>query len=162
MLLRPLDPNFKWDNHVSSIIRTASRRLYIIRRLKEFMIVSEVIRVYHSIVTSILLYASPVYGRLPQKLLSKLDRFQKRAHRIVCGPDCQCDRFPSLSVKFEEVAVKLLLDSEGNFEHVLHDFVPERLPASNRLRMPFCSTNRRQNAFVPWATELYNSIFIDH
>lgn len=151
--------NFKWDSHVSVMIRAASRRLYIIRRLKEFVNKHELIRIYHAIITSLFLYASPVYGRLPLKLLSKLERFQRRVHRIICGPDCSCDLFPVLSSKLDNAAVKLLLLSEGIRDHPLHDFVPPRLPASNRLRVPMCDTNRRQNTFFPWATVLYNSLF---
>ena len=151
--------NFKWDNHVSVLIRAASKRLYIIRRLKDFVHPRELIRIHHAIVTSLFLYASPVYGRLPLKLLSKLERFQKRAHRMICGPDCYCDLFPSLSSKLEDAAVKLLLLSERNRDHPLHAFVPTRLPASNRFSVPMCVTNRRQNAFFCWATILYNSCF---
>ena len=150
---------FKWDCHVSSMISAAARRLYIIRRLKEFVNADKVIQVYHAIITSLFLYASPTFGHLPKKLLSKLERFQRRAHRIVCGPDCKCDCFPALAVKLEEAAVKLLLASETNSDHVLHEYVPRRLPASNRLNVSMCSTNRRQGSFFPWATKLYNSRF---
>ena len=149
----------KWDNHVSTVLTIASKRLYIIRRLKEFIVPVEVARVYHAIITSVFFYASPVYGRLPLKLLSKLERFQKRAHRLICGHDCTCDLFPSVSSKLEEAALQLLLSSESNHAHPLHKLVPHRLPASNRLSVPMSFTNRRLSSFFPWATELFNALF---
>ena len=151
--------SFKWDSHVSAILSTASKRLYIIRRLKQFVDPVEVVRVYQAIITSIIMYASPVYGRLPLKLSSKFERFQKRAHRLTCGPNCECDLFPSVSSKLQEAALQLLLSAEINHAHPLHDSVPHRLPATNRLSVPLCRTNRRLNSFFPWATELCNARF---
>ena len=149
----------KWDCHVSAMLSTASQRLYIIRRLKDCMNSVELARVYHAMISSVFFYASPVYGRLPSKLSTKLERFQRRAHRLICDQTCDCVLFPSVLSKLQDAAVKILLLSEVNPEHPLHAFVPHRLPASNRLSVPFCVTNRRQNSFFPWSTELYNSRF---
>ena len=150
---------FKWHRQVSGVIKTASKRLYIIRCLKEVVTTRELVNIYHSLITSIFMYASPVYGRLPAKLLSKFERFQKRAHRLICGPSCDCDGFPMLSLKLENAAVELLLRSEASVQHPLNSFVPHRLPASRRLRLPTCVTTRRLNSFFPWASQLYNSLF---
>ena len=59
---------FKWDEHVSNVIKTASQRLYVIRCLKEIVSNTELVSIYHSLITSIFVYASPVFGRLPSKL----------------------------------------------------------------------------------------------
>ena len=142
---------------MTALLRSASKRLYTIRGLKKFVDSAEVITVYHAIITSLFTYASPVFGRLPVKLMSKLERFQKRAHKIICGLDCACTRFPLLSSRFEEIAVKLLLLAEVNPLHPLHDFVPPRLPASGHLSLPFCATSRRQRSFFPWATQVHDS-----
>ena len=149
---------FKWDAQISEILRKASKRLYLIRRLKEYLDNKELARVYHAVITSLFLYASPVYGCLPSTLLSKLERFQKRAHRLICGPLCDCDLFPSINSLQQGAAVKLLLRSEVDPNHPLHCFVPSRLPASNKLRMPVCSSNRRLHSFFPWATQLLNTL----
>ena len=39
--------------------------------------------IYHAIITSLFLYASPAYGHVPACLLRKVERFQKRAHRLI-------------------------------------------------------------------------------
>ncbi|MEL7308264.1 MAG: reverse transcriptase family protein, partial [Pseudomonadota bacterium] len=76
--------SFKWDDQISQILKSASKRLYLIRRLKDYLCNKDLTRVYHCIITSLFLYASPVYGHLPSSLLSKLEKFQKRAHRLIC------------------------------------------------------------------------------
>ena len=149
---------FKCDTQASSLLKTASQRLYVIRCLKDSLSREELVRVYHAIITSVFLYASPVYGCLSSTLLSKLERFQRRAHRIVCGPTCDCNHFPPLSSKFEAAALQLLLRAETNNYHPLHELVPPRLPASNKLRMPACATSRRLNSFVPWSILLHNDL----
>ena len=150
---------YKWDESVSTNLKKASRRLHIIRCLKNFLSVNELVTIYHALITSVFLYASPVYGRLPVSLSSRLERFQKRAHRLICGPSCVCPLFPSLRVKMEAAAVKLLLRSEACADHPLHPLVPPRLRASGRLCVPACVTDRRLNAFFPWACLLINSYF---
>ena len=155
-----LTDRLKWDFQVSTLLKKASQRLHIIRCLKNLVSPIELARVYHAIISSMFLYASPVYGRLPTTLLLKLERFQRRSHRIICGTStCDCELFPPLASKIEDAALKLLLSAELNPRHPLHEFVPERLPASNRLRMPPCATNRRLDSFLPWCVKLHNSSF---
>ena len=115
--------------------------------------------IYHAIVTALFMYASPVFGCLPLKLLSKIERFQKRAHRIICGSDCSCKLFPPIPSRLLEAAVRLLLISEANPSHPLYAYVPRRLPASNRLAMPMCATSRWLRSFFPFVIEFYNSQF---
>ena len=149
---------FSWDMHVSHVLKAVSRRLHIIRCMKSFVSTDELVQVYHALITSVIRYASPTFGLLPVTLLTKLERFQRRAHRIICGK-CECIRFPSLGSQFEDAAVEFLLRAEANRSHPLHHRIPERLPSTGHLRQPFCNTNRRLNSFVPWTCKLINSRF---
>ena len=97
---------FKWNAQISDILRQASQRLHIIRLLKTYGVsVQELIRVYHAIITSLFMYASPAYGQLPATLLAKLEKFQNRGHRLICGDSsCSCGGFPILLQKLEAAA----------------------------------------------------------
>lgn len=152
---------FSWDTHVSHVLKTVSRRLHIIRSMKSFVTTTHLAQIYHALITSVFLYASPSFGLLPSTQLSKMERFQRRAHRLVCGwsgnDSCECNRFPSLGDRFEDAAVELFLRIETNCNHPLHNRLPERLLPSKRLRHPFCNTNRRLNSFFPWTCRLLNS-----
>ena len=142
--------SLSWDIQICDILKRAARRLYIIRCLKPIISQSELIIVYHSIVTSLILYASPAFGNLPVGLLLSLERFQNRAHKLICGRGCTCDKFPSLSSVLQTRGLSFLFKCESEVNHPLHHLVPKRLPRSNHFCMPFSSTNRRLNSFFPW------------
>ena len=149
---------FNWQAQISNLLRQASQRLHIIRMLKTYCVSKpELIRVYHAIITSIFMYASPAYGHLPATLLAKLEKFQNRGHRLICGTSsCDCDGFPSLLRKHDGAAVNVLLQAEEHVEHPLHGFVPGRLPATQKLRLPVCNTSRRLNSFFVSTALLVN------
>jgi hypothetical protein len=151
---------FTWDMHISHVLKTASQRLHIIRCMKQCLSLEELMLIYHAIITSVLLYASPVFGSLSLTLLNKLERFQRRAHRIICGrSSCDCNGFPSLCGRFEDAATELLLRAEANGSHPLHRYMPRRMSATRQFRNPVCFTSRRLNSFIPWACRLINSCF---
>lgn len=114
----------------------------------------EVIREYH---------ASPflhVFGRFPLKLTSNFERFQKRAHLIICAPCCSCERFLSLSSNFEEAAVKLLLVSEANCTHVLHDFCCTPATSVLKPNKRVCAKDCHQNFFLwNWSSFQCSALF---
>ena len=154
-----LTDRLSWDLHISSVLKTVSQRLHIIRCMKYCVTTEELMLIYHALITSVLCYASPVFGLLPSTQLARLEKFQRRAHRLICGCTCDCGGFPPLSGRFEDTAVELLLRAEANQDHPLHSFVPGRLPTTNHFRNPVSNTNRRLNSFIPWACRLFNSSF---
>lgn len=139
-----------WHLQISDIVTRASRRLYIIRCLKPILSNMELIIVYHSIITSLILYASPTYGNLQSGLLEKLERFQNRAHRTICGPRCTCSHFPALATVIKEKGLNFLKSCELNPTHPLHHYLPQRLPRSNHFCLPHSATSRRLYSFFPW------------
>ena len=149
--------SLSWSSQFSELLKRCSRRLHLIRCLRHVLPKQELITVYHSIITSVFLYASPAYGRVPTSLMTKLEAFQKRGHKLICGNDCQCAKFPPLSHRFREAGLKFLHKSETHVQHPLHHLVPLRLPITNRFRVPFCRTTRRLHSFFPWFTLVYNS-----
>ena len=147
-----------WETHISNILKIVSQRLYVVRCMKSSVCKDELIRIYHAINTAVIFYASPVYGLLPSTLLAKLERFQRRAHRLICGAECNCDGFPPIRNRFQTSALKILLRAESDSSHPLHPFVPERLPSTRRFRNPPVSTTRRLNSFFPWTCRTFNSL----
>ena len=148
--------DFKWNAQMSHLMKVASRRLYIIRCLKKILNKDNLVNVYHALITPLFTYASPAYGCLPSSLLEKLERFQNRAHRLICGPRCGCSLFPSIRSRFERAALATLHNAEASPSHPLHRLVPDRLQASRKLRQPSVISDRRLKAFIPWVTKLDN------
>ena len=144
-----------WYDQIISIIRKSSQRLYVIRVLKKIMNVSELKQIYHSLITSLFLYASPVYGRLSVTNMYKLERFQRRAHRTICGADCGCSDFVRVETRLNNASLKYLSKCERSV-HPLHDVVPLRLARSGHFCLPHCNTERRARSFIPYACRLFN------
>ena len=113
--------------------------------------------IYYSLITSLLLYAAPLFAWLPSEIDNKMEKFQKRAHRLICGAPCTCSSFPSLASVRQKRAVSFLLSCEAFPDHPLHRFVPQRLPRTGHFRLPFASTSRRLRSFFPLTCQLANS-----
>ena len=113
-----------WRHHFDHILSLSSQRLYVVRVLKTQLSTEQLILVYKSIVLSILLYAAPLFISLPKGLTMKLEKFNTRVHRIICGKDCPCDLFPPLSSLREQRARKFFTPCETFKGHPLHHLVP--------------------------------------
>ena len=60
------------------------------------------------------------------KLLNKLERFQKRDHRLICGADCKCNGFEPIVTRFHKACIKFFLCVKKNFDkHPLHGLIPQ-------------------------------------
>ena len=95
------------------------------------------------------LVASPLFLSLPSSVTSKMDKFQKRAHPIICGIHCTCTNFPPLSHVCQSRAIFFFNTCEQFPCHPLHHLIPPRLPRSLHYRLPHVSTTRRLQSFIP-------------
>ena len=150
------DNRLTWEKHFDKIIKSCSQRLYIIRILKRVLPNQTLILVYHSLITSLLLYAAPLFSWLPCKIEHQLEKFQRRAHRLICSESCTCAAFPPLASVRKKRAVTFLICCENFKDHPLHPFVPQRLPRSGHFRLPCASTSRRLHSFFPHTCQLAN------
>ena len=80
-----LQYNLKRDLHINEIVGKASKRLHILRVLKRGGAPPcDLLRVYSSLIRSILEYCCPVWhSSLPVHLSDKIEKVQKRALRII-------------------------------------------------------------------------------
>ncbi len=151
-----LNSSLTWDEQISSVVARASRRLHVIRVLKAVVSTSELKIVYNALITSLIMYGSPVYGQLNRKLMLRLERVQKRAHRIICGVPCDCKDFLPIEHRFREAASNFFLKCEQYPSHPLHEQVPKK-SVRNVFILPHCRTEKRLQTFFPYATRLRNN-----
>ena len=59
------EDSLTWDLHFNYILKTAAKRLYVLRVLKPFLSKSELFNVYNSLIVSVFMYASPLLWWLP-------------------------------------------------------------------------------------------------
>ena len=149
--------DLKWNLHFSVTLKSCASRLFLIRKLKSFLPPDKLRQIYHALIASRILYAAPLFVGLNETLSDDLERFQRRAHRIVCGRSCKCVSFKSFKGERERQVIALLLRAESDIRHVLHGFVPQRLAASGHSSLPIVNTSRRLSSFILYSSILINS-----
>ena len=152
--------NLGWNTHADHICKLASQRIYILKQLKRFEKITkeDLIQIYNSCIRSVLEYNCPIFIGMNRKNKRKLELVRKRCHRIICGNDCRCDALESLDSRRERIAIKLFLKSM-RCDSIIRDIMPDFLPSSRRLRLPFSLTQRRSSSFIPSCTAIYNNKF---
>ena len=104
------EASLKWNVHVASIAKKASRRIYALtcKSLKRIPLVTkaDLRQVYCNYILSVIEYNSPLMVGMSSKNDSKLDYIRKRCHRIICGLDCRCSDFTSISERRKVRAMK--------------------------------------------------------
>jgi hypothetical protein len=151
-----INDKLTWNDQITSVIVRASRRLYAIRVLRTFLNKHDLKLVYDALITSLITYASPVYGHLSATLMTKLERLQKRAHRIICDVNCNCNVFEKVESQFNAAAISFLLKCERHKSHPLHGKIPPRMIRTNHFMLPASRTERRIRTFLPFACILAN------
>ena len=148
-----------WSSHFDYIISCISRRLYVLRILKNILTHDQPVIVYNSIVRSLLDYASPVFLNPGSVQNARLLRVCKRAFRIIHGFDSRdCDKcsFFDLHKRRQDLALRLFKSALSNSDHILHSLLPRTSHRSKRLILPQVTTSRRLNGFVFSCASLYN------
>ncbi|XP_066302887.1 uncharacterized protein [Branchiostoma lanceolatum] len=81
--------NLHWDVQVKQIVGKAAKKLYLLKRLKRFMLSrDDLITIYTCYTRPILEYAAPAWtSGLTKVQTEKLEQIQKRACRIILGND---------------------------------------------------------------------------
>jgi len=148
--------NYKlnWNSHITTIYKTASRRLYTLRILKSVLTKEELKLLYTATIRSLMEYAAAVFDHLPNKLQSLLDRVQSRAHKIICNNNCPC--FQNLLQRRHKLSFALFHKVVNNSNHTLYQFLSLR-SNSGRFILPHIRTNFKLNNFIIANSIKFNS-----
>ncbi|XP_076056174.1 uncharacterized protein LOC143034115 [Oratosquilla oratoria] len=168
-----LDDHLNWNQHVTSMVWTASYKLNMLRRLKTLgTSTSELQEVYKTFVLPTLMYASSAWSSsliLTQR--QKLERVQKRACKIILGveysgydPAITTLTLSRVSQRHNEAVKKFgkSLLSHPRYLHFLPpDIPPPRHATTHRNRfvpVKAPSTNRYKISVYPSIVHIINSM----
>jgi len=151
------DTSCGWTAHFQNVVRNASRRFYALRVLRSALTKEQLILVYNSMLRSVLEYCNPLFLGISITNSNRLDRIQRRFHRLLCGPCCKDECLESLEDRRRTMALRFL-EKMKDKQHILHHLLP---PISNtgRFLLPSRRTNRRSKAFILMASKLSNMNF---
>ena len=162
--------NLGWQTHINNIVTKASRRLYMLSRLRRFGVPAEdLVSVYMGYVRPACENAAPVWhGSITASQTNQLERIQKRACRIILGSG-----YDSYTETLHQLELQTLEDRRL---HLCQQFAHKCLESqrystwfptnpkihSMRLRhtksfhVPRCNTNRYRDSAIPFLTDIVN------
>ena len=146
-----------WSTNIDRLVRLTSKRFYALRLLRASLDKRQLKIVYSSLVLSVFDYCAPLFVGLPCCESDRLDRVQRRFHRLLCGKDCTSDCLISLRKRRETLTLSFF-QKVSSPQHILHKFLPIK-SSSGRYILPFRNTKRRSNSFFLFAAELFNRFF---
>ena len=152
-----LNSQLNFNSHISYIVSRCSCKLFALRIVSRFLSTHHCINIYQGLIRSVLEYCSPVFVGLGANNSQKLENIQSRAHRIICGPSCDCNKFVSLAKRRIAAATKLFVESASSTDSPIHCILPSRSSHnSNRFVQPPSFSARRFNSFVPFTCNNIN------
>lgn len=144
--------DLSWGANTKRLCKKASKRLYHLRKLREFRVSQQLQTLfYQSTIESVLVFAVAVWGgSLTQQDKKHIRQVKRCAERITgCTiPDWE----PRYHACIQQMVRKLLKDKD----HPLHPYY-EYLPSGRRLRQPHTRTTRYRTSMVPNSIALVNS-----
>ena len=165
-----LDDRLNWKNHVSTIIRSATYRLYILRRLKSLGTPQkELVKIHNTFIIPKLTYASPAWSpSINRTQKQQLERVQKRAYRIILGAAYSSYQQALDTLGIQSLATRhqqLLWDfGKRLLTHSRHrDLLPPTIPIPrhsvrhhNILKPIRARTDRYKNSPIPTIVSMIN------
>ena len=151
------EESLSFDLHVDAICNKASQRLFVLRRLKPFLCKEDLVHLYCAFVMSSLEFCNPLFVGISEQNSNKIEKIRRKSHRIICGSDCVSECLTPLKERRYSQA-KIAFNMMEHPNHILHDLFPDRLPRTNRLRVPVIKTTRRLHSFIPFCTCTLNNL----
>jgi hypothetical protein len=152
-----LDSKFSWNTHINAVVSNASRKMFALRFIRPYVNKVEMKLFYVSLVRSILEYCCPLFVGMTSKCVKKLDRVQRRFHRLMCGSSCDQECLESLTSRRRELSLRLL-HKMMHPDHVLHQYLPPLSP-SRRFQMPTQNTMRYSMDFIVYTCRMFNASY---
>ena len=137
-----LDKSVTLNDHVEFTFKKAQQRLFLLRQLRSFHILT---RVYQSLVGSVLVFnIVSWFGHFTVKNKAKLSRVVKQGSKITGQSQTLLSQHHNKAV--DRLSLKIIDDSNHPLSHYI-----ELLPSGQRYRLPCAKKNVYRNFFVPSA-----------
>ena len=158
-----LSSDLKWNSHISIILKTAWRRIGILRSLKFILSRVNLERMYISFVRPLLEYGDVIWDNCTSYLKNSIESIQHEAARIVVGATKLCSIHNLLSdLKWDSLAERrrkhkliLFYKMQNNISPAyLSDLIPAPPQTSYSLR------NNSNTPTIHSRTQIYHSSFL--
>ena len=163
-----LQSDLKWSKNTTDIVKRASNRLWIVRRLKELGAEPpELIDMYTKQCRTILEYAVPAWqGSITMQEKQDIERVQKVALRIIFGDQYETysnalklAKLDTLETRKTNICIKFAMVAEKHSKH--KNWFKPKLKLNTRQKVdkymkPIARTERLRNSPICFLTSLLN------
>lgn len=143
--------DLRWSENVARQVKKANKRMYFLRKLKQFDVNKTILRLFYaSVIESVVIFAIIVWFRGASFSDKRyLNRVRKTAERIIGS---HVESFENLyNTRVLKKAKAIMADTS----HPLYNlYVP--LPSGRRIRTVPCRTKRHADSFIPYSMILCN------
>ena len=165
-----LSANLKFHEHVNSIVKSANKKIWMLRRLKEFgFSEKDLIEIYTLFIRSRLEYCVPAWNAsLTETDKEEIERIQKTMLKIVHGEDyeeyanaLEKSNLTTLEERREELCLSFALKCTSDPKHKKLFQLNENsfLHHPDKFKPPFCQNERYAKSPVPYLTNLLNKYY---
>ena len=144
-----------WSTHIDYIIKKCSRLLFAFRTIRTTIPSPKLKLLYFSLVRSLIEYFAPRFSCLSSYDAQRLEKLQRRFHRLSCSTDCMPACLPALSDRRLSLALRFLQVILRDESHILHSRLPSR-SRRGRFILPPRRTEKRSKSFFLSTCERYN------
>ena len=152
--------NLKWNSHVEATVKKANKRLFCLRECRRASLPYEVgITCYRTKIRSILEYAAPIWGGLPQYLIEEIEQVQNRCLKILGLPQ---NELQTLKERRDNITIEEIRRIIRDKTHPCSELIPLHINHAYNLRtvssipQPKSYTQRHEKLFIPRAISLIN------
>ena len=150
--------DLKWNAHVSTIVKKASKRIYFVRACRKANLPSNIgLTTYCTKIRPLLEYAAPIRGGRPCYLKEDIERVQKRCLDIIGVSSNIIEPLESRRDKITCKEYNNIRDSKNHPYRFVCDMVNHKYnlrTVSNPLLAPISNTDRHKQSFIPRAAWL--------
>ena len=169
-----IDQNITWKEHIDNIVKTCSRNVGIINKLKNFLPHEALYTLYCSLILPYINYGILAWGCACSSYINDLFKIQKRALRIISASDYRSSTNPLL-IRYNTLSVRDMYTFELGLFMYKHDngllpsvfddlFIKQskihdlNTRNKDRLRLPFIKRAFCEKSIKYAGTKLWNNV----
>ena len=140
--------NLSWSFHIDIVISTLSARLHLLRILRNVLSKHNLMIVYYAHFQSVLDYNFTLISSFNKKDIYRVNCLIKRAHRVICGPECSSNCLKDFETRCLKLKSNLFQKILNNENHVIFKLVPGQSAFSRRFILPHINSNKMLDSFI--------------
>ena len=170
-----VDQHLDWEVHIDHIIKKASAGIAILRKTTDFFPLETLKTIYRSLIESHFRYGNIIWGTCGETLLTRLQKVQNRAARVITKSDYDSNAAPLIEeLGWKTIRELIHHDTAVMMYKVTNEMAPPYLTelfqslkdvqevnlrdSNTNFKLPRASTSMGQRSFAYQGTDIWNKL----